>query len=129
MRIGITSMRRKMKRRIDHEPSSGSVFADIGFENPDVVLAKAEIARQVNRTIGEKGLTQSEAAAILGIDQPRVSALAKGRLSLFSLEKLMGFSSKLGSQVEIRIGLPTQRQATRIRVVDLATAGKRSLSL
>jgi predicted XRE-type DNA-binding protein len=87
-----------MKRRIDHEPSSGNVFADIGLQNPDVALAKAKIARQVNRTIGEQGLTQSEAAAILGIDQPRVSALAKGRLSLFSLEKLMGFSSKLGSQ-------------------------------
>src|SRR5229473_8393461 len=118
-----------MKRRIDHEPSSGNVFADIGLQNPDVVLAKAEIARQVNRTNADKRLTQSEAAAILGIDQPRVSALAKGRLSLFSLEKLMGFSSKLGSQVEIRIGLPTQRQATRIRVVDLTTARKRSLSL
>ena len=118
-----------MKRRIDHEPSSGNVFADIGLQNPDVVLAKAEIARQVNRTIGEQGLTQSEAAAILGIDQPRVSALAKGRLSLFSLEKLMGFSSKLGSQVEIRIGPPSQRKATSLRVVDLTNAGKRSLNL
>jgi predicted XRE-type DNA-binding protein len=117
-------MRRKMKRRIDHEPSSGNIFADIGLRNPEVVLAKAEIARQVNRTIGEKGLTQSEAAAILGIDQPRVSALAKGRLSLFSLEKLMGFSSKLGSQVEIRIGLPARRNPARLRVVDLSTIGK-----
>jgi predicted XRE-type DNA-binding protein len=118
-----------MKRRIDHEPSSGNVFADVGLQDPDVVLAKAEIARQVNRTIGEKGLTQSDAAAILGIDQPRVSALAKGRLSLFSLEKLMGFSVKLGSQVEIRIGPPRPRKATSLRVLDLKTAGKRSLSL
>ena len=118
-----------MKRRIDHEPSSGNVFADIGLRNPDVVLAKAEIARRVIRTIVEKGLTQSEAAAILGIDQPRVSALVKGRLSLFSLEKLLGFSSKLGSQVEIRIARPTQRKAASFRVVDLTTASKRSLSL
>ena len=113
-----------MKRRIDHEPSSGNVFADIGLKNPDVVLAKAEIARQVNRAIVEKGLTQSAAAAILGIDQPRVSALAKGRLSLFSLEKLMGFSSKLGSQVEIRIGPSARRNPVRLRVVDLTTIGK-----
>jgi predicted XRE-type DNA-binding protein len=98
-----------MKSRIDHTSGSGNVFADIGLQNPVVVLAKAELARRVNRSIGDRGLTPTEAAAILGIDQPRVSALAKGRLSLFSLEKLMGFSSKLGCQIETRLGLPIHR--------------------
>ena len=84
-----------MKRRIDREPSCGNVFADIGLQNSDVVLAKAEIARRINRTIGERGLTQIEAASILGVDQSSVSALMKGLLSLFSLETLVGFSKRL----------------------------------
>lgn len=92
-----------MKRKIEFERSTGNVFADIGVANPEEALAKAEIARQVNRIIADQGLTQSEAAAVLGIDQPRVSALSKGRLSVFSLEKMMQFASRLGNEVEISI--------------------------
>jgi predicted XRE-type DNA-binding protein len=92
-----------MGRRTEFERSTGNVFADIGIANPEQALAKAEIARQVNKIIETRQLTQSGAAAILGIDQPRVSALAKGRLSVFSLEKLMQFASRLGNQVEISI--------------------------
>jgi predicted XRE-type DNA-binding protein len=92
-----------MKRRIQVERGSGNVFADIGIANPEQALAKAEIARQVNKIILARGLSQSEAALILGIDQPRVSALSKGRLSVFSLEKMMEFASRMGNEVEISI--------------------------
>jgi predicted XRE-type DNA-binding protein len=92
-----------MKRKIEFERSTGNVFADIGVANPEEALAKAEIARQVNHIIANQGLTQSEAAKVLGIDQPRVSALSKGRLSVFSLEKMMQFASRLGNEVEISI--------------------------
>ncbi len=92
-----------MKRKIECERSSGNVFADIGVPNPEAALAKAEIARRINRIIAERQLTQAEAADILGVDQPRVSALNKGRLSLFSLEKMMQFASRLGNKVEITI--------------------------
>lgn len=92
-----------MKREIRYERGSGNVFADIGAANPEEALAKANIAQQVNRLISEKRLTQGGAAAILRIDQPRVSALSRGRLSVFSLEKLMGFAARLGNVVEITI--------------------------
>jgi predicted XRE-type DNA-binding protein len=92
-----------MSRKIKVERSSGNVFADLGIANPEEAMAKAEIARQVNRIIDERGLSQSQSAAILGIDQPRVSALSTGRLSLFSLEKMMRFASLLGNEVEISI--------------------------
>jgi predicted XRE-type DNA-binding protein len=92
-----------MSRKIEFERSTGNVFADIGIANPEQALAKAELARQVNKIIEARQLSQSDAAAILGIDQPRVSALSKGRLSIFSLEKLMQFASRLGNQVEISI--------------------------
>lgn len=92
-----------MKRKIECEQSTGNVFADIGVPNADAALAKAEIARRINQIIAERGLTQSQAADILGVDQPRVSALSKGRLTLFSLEKMMLFVSKLGNRVDISI--------------------------
>ncbi len=92
-----------MKRKIECEASTGNVFADIGLSNPEEALAKAEIARQVNQIIAARELTQGEAGEILGIDQPRVSALSNGRLSLFSLEKMMQFAARLGNEVEISI--------------------------
>jgi predicted XRE-type DNA-binding protein len=95
-------------------PSSGNIFADIGVADPDQALAKAEVARRIVRVIAKTGMTQTKVAAILGIDQPRVCALTKGRLALFSLEKLLTFASKLGSGVEIRLGT----QNSGILVVD-----------
>jgi predicted XRE-type DNA-binding protein len=106
-----------MKRKIECERSSGNVFADIGLANPEEALAKAEIARQINQIIAQRELTQSQAGDILGVDQPRVSALSKGRLSLFSLEKMMQFASKLGNEVEITIK-PSPHSG--IKVVNLA---------
>src|SRR5580698_10607773 len=106
-----------MKRTIECERSSGNVFADIGVANPEEALVKAEIAKHINKIIAERGLTQADAGDILGVDQPRVSALSKGRLSLFSLEKMMQFASRLGNEVEITIK-PSQHRG--INVANLA---------
>ncbi len=104
-----------MKRSIQFERGSGNVFADIGATDPDKALAKAKLASQVNGMISERNLTQLEAARILGIDQPRISALSRGRLSVFSLEKLMRFASLLGNEVEISVRPSAHR---RIVVAD-----------
>ncbi|HTB10834.1 MAG TPA: helix-turn-helix transcriptional regulator [Bryobacteraceae bacterium] len=103
-----------MKRKIECEPSSGNVFADVGIANPEQALAKAEIARHINKLIAERGLTQTEAGSILGVDQSRVSALNSGRLSLFSLEKMMQFASRLGNEVEIIIK-PSRQPRIKVR--------------
>ena len=92
-----------MPRRIQVEEGSGNVFADIGLPNPEESLAKAEIARQVNRILAERGLSQVQAGALLRIAQPRVSDLARGRLGKFSLEKLQQFARLTGIDVEIRM--------------------------
>jgi predicted XRE-type DNA-binding protein len=68
------------------------VFADIGAPNPEEALAKADIARQVGRILAERGLSQVQAGALLGIAQPRVSDLARGRLGKLSLEKSLPFA-------------------------------------
>jgi predicted XRE-type DNA-binding protein len=103
-----------MSKKTEFERSSGNVFADIGIPDPEQALAKAEIARQLNKIIKARQLTQSDAAALLGIDQPRVSALATGRLSVFSLDKLMLFASRLGNQVEISIK-PSKHSGITVR--------------
>src|ERR1035438_587537 len=69
-----------MAKRIQIEKGSGNVLADIGLPNPEEALAKAEIARQVNRILVARKLSQAEAGVILGIAQPRVSDLFRGRL-------------------------------------------------
>jgi predicted XRE-type DNA-binding protein len=97
------SEKKNVPRRIKIEEGSGNVFADIGIPNPEESLAKADVAREIIRIISERKLTQVEAAELLGIGQPRVSELKRGRLSVFSLEKLIEFAKALGNEVEILV--------------------------
>ncbi|MBD2311927.1 XRE family transcriptional regulator [Desertifilum sp. FACHB-1129] len=107
-----------MSDKIKVQSSSGNVFADLGLANSDELLIKAELVRQISNLIDAKRLTQTEAAKILGIDQPKVSALLNGKLSGFSIDRLFKFLNALGSDVEIRIipKLKPESQA-QIRVI------------
>lgn len=71
------------KRERDYVIGSGNVFADLGVRNPEEALAKAELANKISVLIRERGLTQAKAAKLLGIDQPKVSMLLRGRLTGF----------------------------------------------
>jgi len=90
-----------MSEKIEFTESSGNVFADLGLPNPEERLAKAGLARQIRKIIESRQLTQTEAGTILGIAQPNVSNLMRGRLSGFSVERLMEFLTALGSDVQI----------------------------
>lgn len=87
----------------DYTVSSGNIFEDMGLANAEERLAKAKIAAIINRIIEEKGLTQKEAAKILGINQPKVSALKNGRLKGFSIERLFSYLEALDQHIEITI--------------------------
>jgi len=80
---------------------SGNVFADLGVARPEEALAKAELARKITETVTRRNLSQAEAAALLQVDQPKVSALTRGRLAGFSLDRLVRFLVLLGNDVEI----------------------------
>lgn len=80
---------------------SGNVFADLGHPRPAEALAKAELARKISAMIARRGLTQAAAAEVLEIDQPKVSALKRGRLAGFSMDRLVRFLVLLGNDVEI----------------------------
>lgn len=90
-----------MRAKADHTVGTGNVFADLGFPNAEEMLAKAELAQQIISIIQRRRLTQARAAHVLGVDQPKVSALKRGRLSGFSLERLVRFLILLGRDVEI----------------------------
>ncbi|MFM5887353.1 MAG: helix-turn-helix domain-containing protein [Dolichospermum sp.] len=92
-----------MSENIEITTSSGNVFADLGLPNSDEMLVKAELARKISYAITSRGLTQLEAAELLGIDQPKVSALIRGRLTGFSLERMFKFLNAFDSDIEITV--------------------------
>ena len=80
---------------------SDNVFSDLGFDNPDEELLKAQLALRIRRLVNDRSLTEPKTAALLGVTQPDVCALVDGRISGFSLEQLFGFIRRLGDDVEI----------------------------
>jgi predicted XRE-type DNA-binding protein len=106
-----------MAEEISVHPSSGNVFADLRLPNADELLIKAELVHQISEIISERKLTQIEAAEILGIDQPKVSSLVRGKLSGFSTERLFRFLNALGSSVEIHVIPESKNVQARTRVV------------
>src|SRR5579871_6703735 len=86
---------KKKKIDLDYEVGSGNVFADLGFPNAEEMLAKAELAYQINSLIKKKKLTQKKAAELLAIDRPKIVLLSQGKLSSFSLERLSHFLTML----------------------------------
>lgn len=91
---------------------SGNVFTDLGVAQPDEARAKAGLAHQIASIISHSGMTQAEAAKVLGLDQPKVSALIRGRLGGFSAERLMKLLNALGRDVEIVVKRHRRRTAS-----------------
>jgi predicted XRE-type DNA-binding protein len=67
------------------------------------MLAKAELVQRICDIIAERKLTGTKAASLLGIDQPKISALMRGKLDGFSIDRLVRFLNALGRDVEIII--------------------------
>jgi len=107
-------MNKTGKTRI--KAGSGNVFRDLGFPNPERELIKARLALQIYRLIKVRGLTQAAAGEILGIKQPHVSGLMRGRSGNFSVERLMDFLTALGQDVEITVK-PTRRERGEVHLV------------
>ena len=93
--------------------SSGNVFADIGVENPEEELTKAKLVWEIELIIKRRRLTQVEAARIMGINQPKVSALIRRKLDGFSVERLIHFLNTLGQDIDIvvRQKPPSRKEA------------------
>lgn len=114
-----------MKKKLDYEISSGNVFADIGLPDAEEMLVKTDLAIEINKLIKAKKLNQTQAAKLLDIDQPKISALSRGRLSGFSIERLFRFLNILDSDITIQI-TPKKRSKKKANIsVSLPIAPKK----
>ena len=92
-------------------------FTDLGLPPADEEAAKVELAFEIRRIIEERGLTQEEAAELIGVDQPKVSAVVRYRLDGFSMERLYRFLNALGRDIEIIVKpKPKSRKKARLTV-------------
>jgi len=103
------------------EVSSGNVFADLGLPNAEELGTKLRLCVAINRILEKRKLTQAEAARVLGVNQPKVSALKGYKLEGFSVERLMHFVTALEHDVVIEIRpRAAKKGAGRVRVVGAA---------
>lgn len=103
------------QRSLEQESSSGNVFADLGLPDAGEHLLKAGLVARIERTIRQRELTQAAAAALMSIDQPKVSAMLAGQFRGYSVERLMRFLVALGHDVEIVVK-PRKRGVAELRV-------------
>ena len=97
--------------------SGGNVFADLRIPNPDQYLAKAELAAKILQIVQRRGLTQAATGKLLGINQPKVSALLNGRLDGFSSDRLFRFLNALGCDVRISVSRPHPQSLGHVQVM------------
>ena len=101
-----------------HEESSGNVFQDLGLPNAEEELLKAQLTLRIYRTIRERGLTQAQAAELLGLRQPQVTPLLRNRPGGFSVGRLLRLLAALGQDVEITVRpAPAERERGRVALV------------
>jgi predicted XRE-type DNA-binding protein len=93
------------------------VFADLGLPNPDLALAKAELVQRIRAIIADRKLTQARAAQILGLDQPKVSSLMRGRVEGYSLDRLFRFLNALGQCIEINVTSSRRSKSAAVRAI------------
>ncbi len=92
-----------MKEKADYTRSSGNVFADLELPNAEERMLKSQLATEIRRLIERRDLTQARVATLIGLDQPKVSHLLRGRLNGFSVDRLFNILNRLGHNVEVRI--------------------------
>lgn len=97
----MTKKKTEEQKNIEVIPSSGNVYADAGYPNPEEMMAKAELAIMIAEAIKRKKLTQKKAAELVGVDQPKISAIIRGQLSGFTIDRLFRFLIALGMDIII----------------------------
>jgi|SRR5579863_1527963 predicted XRE-type DNA-binding protein len=90
------------EEKLEYEIGSGNVFQDFRFANPEEAKAKSDLAFLIRLFIKKNGLTQEEAAIMMGMDQPKISKITRGLLSEFTLERLLTCLVQLGFDIEIK---------------------------
>jgi len=98
-----------MKEKITR--SSGNVFSDLGFpsEEAEYLKIRSSLMIHLRKTIEAKGMKQAEAAKLLGVTQPRVSDLYKGKIHLFSIDTLVDMLGRAGVHIKLVVASPKRK--------------------
>lgn len=114
-----------LEQGLDYEVGSDNIFADLGLENAEEELLKSDLTAEISSLIKRKKLTQAQTAKILGVDQPRISSLLRGRFDLFSIEMLMHFLTSLGQDIQIVVKpKPRNRKHAHLSVCTPSSVSK-----
>lgn len=114
-----------MKKRKSHEEEmsdtrveigSGSVYEQLGFKKHEEMKTKADLVMEISSAIKKKKLTQTKAAKILGISQPKLSELLRGHFRGYSVERLINFLNELGKDVDIIVKSKPASRKARVNV-------------
>jgi predicted XRE-type DNA-binding protein len=103
------------RKKEEYHVTEGNIFADLGLEQSEELLARSKLLMRVADLIKKSKLTQKQIAEKLDITQPKVSMLVSGKLSAFSTDTLLHYLSLLGCDVEIRLTNPKNRSRSRRR--------------
>ena len=106
-----------MTKKTPVHASSGNVFRDLELPDADEYLAKSQLAVRIFKIIKSRRLTQVAAGKLLGINQPKVSALLNGHLDGFSTDRLFRFLTALGCDVRISVSRPHPRTPGQVEVM------------
>ena len=99
------------KSRLKITPSSGNVFRDLGFsrEEAEHLLIRSDLMIALQKALQRRALKQADAAKVLGVTQPRVSDLLRGRIDLFSTDALIDMLARL--EIRVRFVLSPHKAA------------------
>ena len=110
--------RSRASRTIEVHEGSGNVYRDLGLPNAEEMLVKAQLVAKIREIIQDRGLTQVEAARILGLSQPKLSGILRGQFRGVSERKLIDCLTSLGRDVEIVVkDAPRRRDGGKLTVV------------
>ena len=110
--------REKATGKVKMERGSGNVYADLGFNDPDRRLVKAELVAAIASIIAKRRLKQTEAAALLGMTPPKLSNMLRGHFHRVSEYSLIDCLTRLGRDVQIVVQeKPRSRASGRLSVV------------
>jgi predicted XRE-type DNA-binding protein len=102
-------MKSRTDKSVSHQRGSTNVYADLGYKSADEMLVKAQLVTTIAEILTARGYTQTKAAALLGIPQPKLSKMLRGQFRGFSERKLIDCLTLLGRDVEIVVRAATKK--------------------
>ncbi len=108
-----------MQNLPDHTTGSGNIFADLGINNPEEMVLRADLATTIKKIIDRRNWTQKQAASFIGISQSDISDIKRGKIEKFKLERLLRYLRMLERDIEIVVKrAPTKRAMGKLTYKD-----------